>query len=427
MNRRSPMTPADPATSRRPVGRMAWSLLALMALATLPASASGQETGLYLGPDLVPNNGPRVEGPLLRSRPGRSVPDPNPSAEAPPPPGLGPFETDPDPRPDDSPDEVEPVPVVPTDPLLAVPPVPMAADPPPVLIDGRPWTEGAVEPRRTAEITGPVGVLGNKDTAFAHWFHDTFLWPEPLTYIPLPGDLLWKVPLANQREPRMYAKFTNFKQQSFIDTAIGAQFGLGRFAPEGREHEGFQLDVFAAVFTRFNDKRLLTAADYRAGIPLTYAKGPWSTKLSYEHTSTHIGDEYSEATGRMQKALAIDEIVLGISRNFGEHLRVYGQYGYAFLTSKYTNANMRNRFDFGISYSNYEDTGVKGRPYIAYDIDIRQYQNYNVNNTFQVGWQWVRAGRSVRIGYEYYGGLSPYGQFYKQQENWSAIGFYLDW
>ena len=427
MIRRSPMTKAESGPSRSLLVRLrAASLLAVLGWFAVANPVLAQDGGLFLGPDVVPNNGPRTEGPLLRARPIRSVPDPNPST-APPSPAPGPFEVNPAPRPstDAVADEAEPVVI--QEPLLGVAPTPMPLNPAPILIDGQPWTEGPVQPRRTAQITGPVGALGNPNNEMLLWAKDTFFWSEPMTYIPLPKDLLWKVPLANQREPRMYAKFTNFNKQSYIDTAIGAQFGLGRWAPVGHEHEGIQLDVFGAVFTRFNDRRLLTAADYRAGIPLTYAKGPWSTKLSYEHTSTHIGDEYSAVTGRMQKALAIDEIVLGVSRYFGEHIRLYGQYGYAFLTSDKTNGNQRNRFDLGISYSNYADTTCWGRPYAAYDMDLRQYQSYRVNSTFQAGWQWVHSGRSVRIGVELYDGKSPYGQFYKEKESWAALGFYYDW
>src|SRR5690606_21750602 len=35
-------------------------------------------------------------------------------------------------------------------------------------------------------------------------------WSEPLIYSVLPQHLLWQPPLANQREPHMFGKFTNF-------------------------------------------------------------------------------------------------------------------------------------------------------------------------------------------------------------------------
>ena len=290
--------------------------------------------------------------------------------------------------------------------------------------------EGAYGSRRSTQIRSPGGPLGS----LAEWYHETFLWPDsPYEYVTLPATLLWKPPQANLREPQFYGIFHDIKGKSYIDTAIGAQFGLGRIAPVGKsdpskqlENEGIQLDVFGAVFTRFDPKRFLTAADYRAGIPLTYKKGPWSTKFSYEHTSTHIGDEYSQAYNVKQKPLVLDEVVFGLSRYFGDHVRLYGQAGYAFNTAKETNANRRTRFDWGISYMNYYDTGPVGRPFAAYDMDIRSYQSFNPNNSFQIGWQWVGHGRAVRLALQLYSGKSMFGQFYTKTENWAGFGGYYE-
>jgi hypothetical protein len=290
--------------------------------------------------------------------------------------------------------------------------------------------DNAFGTKRTTQIRSPQGALGS----FGEWFSNTFLWPDqPYEYGTLPATLLWKPPIANLREPQFYGIFHNMAGKSYIDTAIGAEFGLGRIGPRGRsdptkqlENEGLQLDVFGGGFTRFDPKRFLTAIDYRAGIPLTYKKGPWSTKLAYEHTSTHIGDEYSEAYHVKQVPLVLDEIVWGVSRYFGDHLRVYGQYGYAFNTAKESNNNNRTRFDWGISYTNYYDTGPVGRPFAAYDMDIRSYQNYTPNNSFQIGWQWVNHGRSVRLAVQVYQGRSMYGQFYTHNENWVGFGGYYN-
>lgn len=378
-------------------------------------------TPLYRDPD--PAEGPRVVGPLLSARSPAQVPTPPPM-----PTDAGPFQP---------PGTVSPIPNLGTgasngpepihQPLLIVPPSPPpipALPPMPIFPDDGNGFQ------RSTEIKGPKGAIGT----FAEWFHQTFLWPnQPYEYVTLPTTLLWKPPIANLREPQFYGIFHNIDGKSYIDTAIGAQFGLGRISPAGKsdpsrqlENEGLQLDVFGAVFTRFDPKRFLTAIDYRAGIPLTYKKGPWSTKLSYEHTSTHIGDEYSQAYHVKQKPLVLDEVVFGLSRYWGEHIRTYGQFGYAFNTAKETNANNRTRFDWGFSYQNYYDTGPAGRPYLAYDMDIRSYQNYTPNNSLQIGWQWVNQGRSVRLAFQYYEGRSMFGQFYTRNENWYGFGGYYN-
>ena len=101
----------------------------------------------------------------------------------------------------------------------------------------------------------------------------------------LPFGVLWEPPLANLREPRCYAIFHGSHGDGSIDTAIGADFSLGRIGPAAHKDEGFEIDVFAAVFSRFELRQKLTALDYRVGCPLTFAENDWQFKLSYEHTS----------------------------------------------------------------------------------------------------------------------------------------------
>ena len=258
-------------------------------------------------------------------------------------------------------------------------------------------------------------------------------WSEELLYVTLPSSLLWQPPLANQRAPRFFAKTFNINDEStlggenVIDTAIGGTFGLFRKTPPGKAFEGVQLDVFAAVFSRFNGNRLLTETDYRVGAPLTYAKGPWQAKFAYEHTSTHIGDEYAEANGRRQEAHVRDEFVFGLARRWNNELRLYGQFGYSFLTSDNI-AGDDTRFDWGVEFSRQCPTGKRGQPFAAFDMDLRSDQDFAANTTVQVGWQWVTANRrSARIALEYYDGKSPYGQFFREDENWIGIAALYDW
>jgi Protein of unknown function (DUF1207) len=440
---RSPIPAAVGAVAGLRLWSLVWLVVALLAMPQTPLKAQDpvpgpaatdsrnqdapsdppeapvvQDPPLYRDPD--PSDGLRVIGPLLSARPPSQLPSPPPTSDIGPfqPPGSVPVMPNLGVNANNGPEPVQ-------QPLLIIPPSP---PPLPALPLMPMMSDDQVGIQRSTEIKSPNGPLG----VFSDWFHQVFLWKDQqYEYGTLPATLLWKPPIANLREPQFYGIFHNISGKSYIDTAIGTQFGLGRIGPVGKsdptrqlENEGIQLDVFAAVFTRFDPKRFLTAIDYRAGIPLVYKKGPWSTKLSYEHTSTHIGDEYSQAFGVKQKPLVLDEVVFGLSRYWGEHLRAYGQFGYAFNTAKETNNNNRTRFDWGISYSNYYDTGPTGRPFAAYDMDVRSYQNNTPNNSFQLGWQWVNHGRSVRLAFQYYEGRSMYGQFYTKNENWYGFGGY---
>jgi hypothetical protein len=247
-------------------------------------------------------------------------------------------------------------------------------------------------------------------------------------YMVLPRGQLWEAPLANQREPRMYGKLTTLDDESTIDTAVGAEFGLGRLTSETMPQESFQLGAMAAAFTRFNQKRMLVATDFRAGIPLTYAKGPWQAKLAYEHTSAHLGDDYMESTGRKAITYSRDEVVVGLARRFRDQFRLYGQMGYAFAASSSIHSN-RDRYDWGIEWSKQQRTGLRGQPFVAFDMDLRSYQDYEANITVQFGWQWkeMQSPRSTRLAVEFYNGKSPFGQFFLDSESWVGVCAFLDW
>lgn len=247
-----------------------------------------------------------------------------------------------------------------------------------------------------------------------------------LRYEIFPEARLWDTPLANQREPRFSAKFSNANQESTIDTAIGAVFGLGRWGPCDNPRQGCQLDAFAAVFTRFNQRRLLKTADYRVGVPFTFARGPWQMKLSYEHTSTHLGDEFIHDTGSIQVAHVRDEAVLGLARRFRDTARVYGQFGYSFATSPLVGDD-RDRFDWGVEWICPRPLAyLECRPFVAFDMDLRSDQDYAGNVTLQIGGQWTAEGRSGRLAIEYYTGKSPYGQLFLEDESWWSFSASYD-
>jgi hypothetical protein len=245
----------------------------------------------------------------------------------------------------------------------------------------------------------------------------------------LPSSLLWDPPLANPREPRMFVKFTNLDDQMTYETAIGAEVGLIRLTHADPDLGCFQLDLFGVVFTRFDEEFHQVVSDYRAGIPLTYANGPWQAKLAYEHTSSHLGDEFIDATRRERINYQKDEIVVGVSYRFENNLRLYGQFGYAFFTSKEFEGD-RERFDWGLEWKQPgANTGWRGRPFIALDMELRAEQDFEPNTTIQLGWEWsdLPRGRSVRVAFEFYDGKSPYGQFYSDDEDWVGLGVYYDW
>jgi hypothetical protein len=248
----------------------------------------------------------------------------------------------------------------------------------------------------------------------------------------LPRSLLWQPPLANQHEPRMEIVATslnNDNTKKTLDTAIGGTAPLLRVSGDD-PHDGMEVDFFGVVLSRFAKYNTLDDADYRFGLPLTWASGPWSAKLSYEHTSSHIGDDFIkwEAAGLEKRGHVRDEVVTGLSYRWWNQLRLYGQFGYAMNLS--TAGPMKHdRYDFGLEWSRQVSTGFRGQPFAAIDVDVRGDENHTPNVTAQVGWQWQELDSrlpSLRLAVEFYDGRSPYGQFFDVHEQWIGGGIYLD-
>jgi hypothetical protein len=252
-----------------------------------------------------------------------------------------------------------------------------------------------------------------------------------------PTSLLWEPPFAIQREPRIQGLPNSIDSADAswtLDTSIGAVFGLWRARPRGSDL-AMQFDFAAVVLTRLAPEEVI-ASDYRFGLPLTFARGPWHAKLAYEHTSAHLGDEFIRnavlRTGLFPPipSWAKDEVVVGLGRWFADRVRVYGQISYAFFQDLPVEPQGPWRFDVGFEWFHPQPTGWQGTPFVAFNLDSRGDQGYNPNVNVQAGWLWRNPYQrlaNVRLFAQYYNGRSPYGQFYQERENFYAVGLSGDY
>ncbi|MGL4463729.1 MAG: DUF1207 domain-containing protein [Planctomycetia bacterium] len=255
-----------------------------------------------------------------------------------------------------------------------------------------------------------------------------FWWNSALKSEWLPSTLLWEVPLANQREPRTFVKFLSIDGERTIDAAAGGQFGLVRWSPCFEPDNGVQIDLFAVGFARVDEDSDVSATDYRLGVPLTYAKGPWQLKAAYEHTSSHLTDEFSTKSGTSEIDYQRDDLIFGIARRCWDEFRVYGQAGFGVFVGDALD-DERARFNAGVEWNRLCPSGRSGYPFAALDVDLRAEQDYEANTTLQVGWQWRpnMNGRTARLALELYTGRSPYGQFFRNDEEWVGGVAAFDW
>jgi hypothetical protein len=247
-----------------------------------------------------------------------------------------------------------------------------------------------------------------------------------------PRTLLWEPPLASLREPRFLAMPTTFSNGSTdhtAETSIGGTVGLLRVAPP-RWKTAFQFDVFAVVHSRFSDYDALVTTDYRAGFPVSFARGPWHGKVAYEHTSTHLGDEIQALTGQVPFDFIKDELVFGLGRYlFDRRWRVYGQVAWAFNQSIPGDPSPF-RFGVGTEWVRRHATGWWGSPFAATNLDFDGAVDYDPSFSLQAGWMWRDPSRRLaqcRLFGQYYTGHSPYGQFFRSREDWFGLGMAIDY
>ena len=305
-------------------------------------------------------------------------------------------------------------------PLLETPPSAFSGQPSPGVVldqEGLPPLAGSLSDDFNKEVAG------RRSFQYCNW--------ENTRVSLFPSTLLWEPPLASKREARLQVMPTNFQNyvnKWTLETSIGTTAGILRVEPAGRDL-AYQLDVFGVVHTRLSPDDLM-ASDYRFGVPLTARWGNWQGKLAYEHTSAHLGDEFQRNTGRLPINFAKDEAVLGVSRTFPEFaLRVYGQVSYAFMQDLAGDPD-RKRYDAGFQWVCQVPTGLSGAPFVAAHIEARGDQDFDPNFVAQVGWLWRNPYQRLanfRVYAEYYKGRSPYGQFFKEREDFYGLGFACDY
>jgi hypothetical protein len=186
------------------------------------------------------------------------------------------------------------------------------------------------------------------------------------------------------------------------------------------------LDIEGAAFPRLDDVRDLVDCDYRFGLPLTTRQGMWESKFGYYHLSSHIGDEFLVRNPGFSRINYVREsLVLGVAVYLNPSLRLYSEAGWAFQED---GGAKPWEFQFGADFSPTEPTGLYGSPFFAINGHLRQENDFGGNLTVQTGWQWRgRTGHLLRIGMQYFNGMSELGQFFDRFEEQIGGGLWYDY
>ncbi|MBL8848362.1 MAG: DUF1207 domain-containing protein [Planctomycetaceae bacterium] len=248
----------------------------------------------------------------------------------------------------------------------------------------------------------------------------------------LPGTLLYHSYLAGPKEPRIGLSVLNDSKRGWLwESALGGRVGILRRGDLGlRPANAWQIDLEGAALARVNPVEKsapLEATDYRIGIQWTKRTGPLAYKAGYYHVSSHVGDEFLLLNPGFKRINYVrDSLVFGVTRDVTDDVQVYGEIGYALGAD---GGAEPLEFQFGTQYVPIADTGRRGSPFAAANVQMRQEVDFGGGINLMAGWRWrgVESGRLLRIGLQYYNGKSIQYEFYDESQQMFGYGIWLDY
>ncbi len=240
----------------------------------------------------------------------------------------------------------------------------------------------------------------------------------------LPNGIIYRNYLAGAKEPRLRAIHSYGKDEGHLwDASLGGKISLLRYGNNGLERpEGIELQLEGAALLRLDpaEERDVDAVDFRIGLPIVWGDRVQQTKFGYYHLSAHLADEFMlKHPGFPRLNYSRDVLVWGKSYYLTPRLRVYGEVGYAVIYD----VSEPWEFQFGLDYSPYFATGLRGAPFFALNGHLREEVDFGGNFVAQAGWAWRGSPASglLRCGVDYYNGKSDQFSFYDYYE--SKVGF----
>jgi hypothetical protein len=283
----------------------------------------------------------------------------------------------------------------------------------------------------TTELHTPENIGDGPIAQEVEQSHDPVPCPEECwRWSVLPVGLIYHSYLAAPKEPRFASAWLEDEDRgSMWDATLGFRQGiLRRGTLESDRPVGFQVDIDGAVFARILPAQGydLMSADFRVGIPITYGGKRFQTKLEFYHLSSHVGDEFTYShPGVHSNNYTWDGLGWGNSYYLTENLRLYEELDYGYGTG---GGAKPLEIQFGVEYSPVWATGMRrGSPFLAMNTSLRETVDYSGSFVLQTGWQWRNQnGGLLRLGMEYYTGMSDQNEFFQQREDKIGLGIWYD-
>jgi Protein of unknown function (DUF1207) len=236
--------------------------------------------------------------------------------------------------------------------------------------------------------------------------------------------------LADPKEPRFFATYLWAHSPRLASRLGSVGFGQTFGLLHGQD---WQLGVAAGVFSEFDMQSSTTDlvnTDYLIGLPLTYRRGAWTTRLRVFHQSSHMGDEYLIHNNAERIAFSFEAAELLIARSTSQW-RVYGggEYTFTHQPRDLKPAVLHGGAEYRQSRPVLRIGSIASGRLVA-GLDARSVQDRD----WRVGWSAVtglelgdganppESGWRWSVLLKAYTGPAPYGEFYRDDVSYVGIG-----
>ena len=214
-----------------------------------------------------------------------------------------------------------------------------------------------------------------------------------------------------------------------FDLRLGGRFGLLRVSPRDRPERAWQLSIIAGFDGQFDidnsDDNIGWDGNYGLAWTASRSRG-LAFKVALLHTSSHVGDEYAERTGRQRIRYTREEINAAVSWQINEHWHTYAEAGWGYILRN-KELMEPGRAQLGLEYESGARVWKKRLSwYAALDLSTTEERDWSVDTSIDLGLLARSGARTWRVGVGFYDGRVPLGEFFQDDERYLTLGLWLD-
>ncbi len=228
----------------------------------------------------------------------------------------------------------------------------------------------------------------------------------------LQSDQIFSPPLADPFEPASLIRFGGGNLDFGLSLPLTVYTSVGK-------NSGWQIGFLGGIEGRFISLRTtlyLKAADFHAGIPVSFRRGKWSARVEFYHVSSHLGGDYENLTGFQPFHYSREALQALVSYDAPHNFRIYG--GPTLLVRTYPHVEPW-AVQAGTEWLPKRFSSPRWHSVLADDFQTSGEVYWRTNISITPGVQWTtRQGAPIaRLTAWFYDGQEPFGELFREREH----------